>query len=170
MNTNTRDWEELAILQELRFEQKQREMWLRFGHTQPSARQAMARRVVATILPWLLELGYPVNPTTHKCPFDLWVGGCRVEVKGSHWRPQKHCYQASVRNHEADILIFDAINGADHFFIIPMADVSPRATVEITSYDVTAYKGRWIAYLERRDILQQAVNDLTRQLPLGGLP
>jgi hypothetical protein len=165
--TTQRDWEGLAILQHLRQEQRKHEMILRFGLTAPHLRQKMAREIVHRVINRLAVYGFPVATTTHKCPFDLWVGDLRVEVKGSHWRQAHHCYQASIRNHAADMLIFDAINGQDHFFIIPMPAVAPRKTVEVRCYNVEASKGQWAAYLERWDILVQLVENRPMQLMMG---
>ena len=163
------DWEEKAILQELRIEQRRREMILRFG-TPPDQRQRLARIVEARVALCIEALfGYSINQTSHKASFDLWVDNVKVEVKGSHWQGRR--YQANIRNHSADILIFDAINGLDHYFIIPMAQVNPRRTVEITSYDVLAYTGQWAAYLEAWDVLALAVRAAParhRQLDLWG--
>jgi hypothetical protein len=135
-------------------------MRLRFGGistTPPNERHQMAQQVEDKAIEQITPFGWPVSRTTHKCKFDLWVGDARVEIKGSNWRENKGCYQANIRNHAADVLIFDAVNGTDHFFIIPMAEVAPRRTVEITSYDVNAYTGQWAVYLDRWDLLAQAV-------------
>jgi hypothetical protein len=64
-------------------------------------------------------------------------------------------------------LIFDAINDLNHFFVIPMAAIASRRTIEIPNYHVEAYKGQWVAYLERWDILMQLVGDRPLQLRMG---
>lgn len=152
-----RDWEETAIVQELRHEQRQREMWLRYaGTTAVDQRQIFARRVEDRVKSELEKRGYTVALTTHKCPFDLWIGDIRCEVKGSNWQRSQR-YQAHIRNCDADVLIFDAINGSHHYFIIPMADVGSRHTVEISSYDVDAYRGQWSRFLEAWDVLSEIV-------------
>jgi hypothetical protein len=66
-------------------------------------------------------------------------------------------YQATIRNREADVLLFVAVNGSDHHFIIPMDAIGQRTQIAITSYDVTAYGGQWASYLEAWDVLQEAV-------------
>jgi len=115
-------------------------------------------------------LGVEVHGTTHKCPFDLFIGGVRAEVKGSHWQNRARRYQADVRHYEADVLLFDAINGTDHWFIIPMAAIAPRRKIEVYSYHVESYKGQWADFLEAWDVLDEIVKKCPSraiQLPLG---
>jgi hypothetical protein len=169
------DWEEKAILQELRQNQRQEQMWLKYGGTAaPNERHILARQVEAKIIKRISPYGWPVNLTTHKAKFDLWIGNAKVEVKGSHWRNRGSfgIYQANIRNHAADVLIFAAINGSFHFFVIPMAAVKPRKTVEISSYHVDAYAGQWSPYLEAWDVLEEAVRSAPARpkqldLPIG---
>ena len=128
------------------------------------AEQVLARQVETKVSNLITALGYPVWPTPQNSPFDLWAGGARIEVKASRWiNPQKPRYQAGIRNHRADLLIFDAVNGADHFFIIPMALIIPRRTIEITRYDVTAYSGRWAEFLEAWNLLHLAIEQAPPQ-------
>lgn len=152
-----KDWEELYILQELRQEQRQREMIARFVPTQRQEQQRRARLAENRIIRHLEHLGYEVHPTTYHAPFDAWVGGCRVEIKVSNWQDKACRYQGNIRHHEADILLFVAVNGTDHFFVIPMAQVQPRKSVEVYSYHVKRYQGQWAAYLEDWSILDQAI-------------
>lgn len=163
------DWESKAIIQELRQEQRKREMWLRFG-TPPDQRQRLARIVEARAVERIeRHFVYSINYTNHKAAFDLWVGGARVEVKGSNWDGQR--YQASVRNHMADVLIFDAINDTDHWFIIPMGEIEPRNHIAIWNYNVAAYSGQWAQFLEAWDVLEYAVKTAQarpKQLDLWG--
>lgn len=153
------DWEDRAILQE--FRQQQRDDQQRWRSTHVVARKhriKMSNLALAELFPRLETFG-PVNLTTHKAGFDVWVGGCRVEFKASHWQDKRNRYQADVRHHQGDILIFDAINGTHHYFVIPMATVFPRRKIEVYSYDVARCTGQWAAYLENWDVLRQAVND-----------
>ena len=155
-----KDWDEKALLQELRREQRDREMWQRFaGRLARKANYRKARAKERKILAKIKQRGFSVMATGHNDRFDAWIGGARVEVKYSHWKQkaQGGCYQAQIRNQVADVVIFDAINGTDHFFIIPMPAVANRRTVEVCSYDVTAYKGQWADYLEAWELLAGAV-------------
>lgn len=163
-----KDWEELCILQQLRQGQRQREMIARYVTNQRQKRYKLARIAQQRIIKHLERMGYEVHETTHNAPFDCWVGGCRVEIKASNWQEKANRYQGNIRHHKADILLFDAINGADHFFIIPMAEVKPRKTLEIYSYNVNNYQGQWSDYLESWVILDKAVADaLPATIQLG---
>ena len=121
---------------------------------------ALARRAEAEIMQRAGQRGYRSAQTTHKAPFDLWIEGVRVEVKAATWREAKNGarYQACIRQHQADILIFDCINGTDHFFIIPMAEITPRRNIAVWSYDPADYSGQWTPYLEAWPLLDQAVS------------
>lgn len=152
-----KNWEDIADLHELRQEQRQREMIARRVTTQRQERQRRARMDEERIIRYLERMGYPVHPTVYHCPFDVWAGNCRIEIKVSSWQPKQRRYLGNIRHHEADILLFDAINGQDHFFVIPMTEVKPRKTLEIYSYHVTRYKGQWAAYLENWSILDRAI-------------
>lgn len=155
------DWEEKAILQELRADQRQREMIARFAPQSPRKCLFFERQVTSRVMSKLAEFG-PVTLTVHQCPFDVWVGNCRVELKGANWTNSTKArgrYQGTIRNHEADVLIFIAVNGTDHHFIIPMEAVGQRSQIAIWSYDVNAYSGQWSAYLETWNVLRQAVHD-----------
>lgn len=121
----------------------------------------------------LRSMGYQVNPTPHKHPFDLWVSDpagrvARVEVKistyGHHKRGGR--YQANVRHHypEADILIFYARNGSDWPFIIPLADIAPRRNVTIWSHCPGDHHGQWAQYLAAWQHLHRAIEQ-ARPLP-----
>lgn len=155
------DWEEKAILQELRTDQKQREMIARFAPQSSRKCVLLERQVTSRVMPKLAEFG-PVNQTVHRAPFDLWVGGCRVELKAANWTGINHGqgrYQGTLRNCEFDVLLFVAINDTDHHFFIPSDSVGQRSQIAITSYDVNAYSGQWSAYLEAWHVLRQAVHN-----------
>jgi hypothetical protein len=153
-----KDWEELYILQQLRQEQRKREMMARNVTTQRQEQQRRARIAENRIIGHLRTFwGYDVHPTTHSAPFDAWVGGCRVEIKVSNWQKKRRRYQGNIRQHKADVLLFVAVNGIDNFFLIPMAEIHPRKTIEINQYHVQDYQGQWSAYLENWSILDQAI-------------
>ncbi len=163
------DWEEKAIVAFLRQEQRQREMAARYARPERQASFKFSNRAEIQLMQKLEGMGYVVHTTTHKCPWDLWVGNCRVECKASHWQKANR-YQANIRHHDADLLIFNAVNGQDHYFIIPMCSVAPRRSIEVYSYNISKYSGQWSLYLEAWDVLEQAVNnapDRPIQLSLG---
>jgi len=131
------------------------------GHRRRSQELARdAERIVARLI---RQMGYQVHPTTHKCPFDLWVSDAhgraiRVEVKISLYNnsPAGGRYQANIRqHHDADLLVFIARNGRDWPFIIPMADITPRRNIAIWSYCPGDYTGRWAGYLNAWPLLDQ---------------
>lgn len=138
----------------------------------PAQKCVLARRVEARVARQLAAWGYQVCPTTHNAPFDLWVEGARVEIKAARWYCHQRGggrYQANVRQHQADVLIFDCINGADHYFIIPMAVIVPRRSLVVTSHNPAAYGGQWAEFLDAWEHLAAAVEaaqDRDRQLSL----
>jgi hypothetical protein len=140
--------------------------------------QRLAREAEKIVSGRIEALGYQVNPTPHKCTFDLWVTGrqghaVRVEVKISlYGRNGRNIpggrYQASLHN-EADLLIWIARNGQDWTYIIPMAVVGTRRNIAIPSACPGDYTGQWAAYLEAWEYLHRAVEiarPTTRQLSL----
>jgi hypothetical protein len=126
-----------------------------------SAHMRLAYQVEGRLKRRLEAQGYQVYATPHNCPFDLWVAGVRVEVKASRWYEHKRGgrYQANIRQHEADYLVFDCINGTDHYFVIPMAALGSRRSLEICSHDPADYGGQWAGYLENWSIIYQAVTE-----------
>jgi len=161
----TKDWQEKALIQDLRQAQRKSEQIARYYATVEKRKQThrLAQAAQGRILGKIQRLGYTAYLTTHKAPFDAWIAGCKAEFKASNWQTKGRRYQAHIKNHQADIVIFDAINGMDHYFIIPMAAVAPRKTIEITRFHVSQYQGQWAQYLERWDILQQAVEASTHR-------
>lgn len=155
----TTDWEEKAILAELREQQRQREMIARYAPQTPRKCLLLERLVTQATIPRLTRFG-PVNLTVHSAPFDLWVGGCRVELKAANWTANQGKagrYQGTIRNRQADVLLFVAVNGQYHYFVIPMSAVGRRRQIAISSYRVSDYQGQWAAYLEAWEVLAQAV-------------
>jgi hypothetical protein len=109
------------------------------------------------------KLGHHVSRTINNAPFDLWIGGARVEVKASTWRPwpqpdsNSGRYQAAIRNHQADIVVLDCINGTDHLHFIPQAAIGSVSNIAVWTYDPADSGGRWRPYLEAFDFLEQAI-------------
>lgn len=155
------DWEETYILQQLRQKQKRLEMAARFGGQQQEEAKTVtthefANASEARLIASLRAKGYDVLRMHIHHTFDLWVNGLRVEVKASTWQSGRR-YQAHIRNHEADLVVFMAVNGEDHHFFIPMHVIKPRKTIEVGVYNVKHYTGIWARYFERWDVLRQAV-------------
>lgn len=147
---------------------------------------ALTNQAVKSLIAELTRRGYAAAETRHKCPFDLLVNdSLRLEVKAANWtprhgRPQFGRYQANVKRHQIDIcdvLVF-AIRGAVawpwQFFIVPAQAVTGR-TIEITSYDVGDYTGKYARFLGAWGIIadcESAAKSRTRQLSFcdnGGL-
>ncbi len=160
-----KDWEEKAIIHDLRQAQRHSEQIARFCNTPAGRRRALKLSKIAEdrIIGKIERIGYEVHRTTYNAPFDAWVAGCKIEFKASNWQNKAQRYQANIRHHNADMIIFDAINGSDHYFIIPMQAVKPRQSVEIYSYDVNRYAGQWSPYLEAWDVLDQAIKDTSHK-------
>lgn len=164
-----KDWHEKALIQDLRQAQRHSEQISRYYATLAGRQQANRLAVMAQerIIRKIEQMGYAYHLTTHKAPFDAWIAGCKVEFKASNWQDKARRYQANVRHHKADLVIFDAINGTDHhYFIIPMELVRPRKSIEVYSYNVNRYQGQWAAYLEAWNVLEQAVKDTSHNRPL----
>lgn len=158
--TVSRDWDEKALIAELRQDQRNREMWLRWSLNHPEQAdiytfyQQVQDRAKDRIE---MLLGVEAIPQTYHSQYDLTVGNLTVEVKGSRWQDKAQRYQADIRQHTADLVMFDAVNGTDHWFIIPMADLAPRRTIEVYSYHVERYQGQWAGYLEAWFLLVEMV-------------
>jgi len=122
-----------------------------------------------------LGLGLQVCPTTHNCPFDLWVSNAqgqaaRVEVKTSLWwhnpkskiqNPKSNGrYQANLRQHrDVDLVIFMAKNGTWWPYIIPIQAIGKRRNIAIWSECPGDYKGQWRIYLEAWQHLEQIITN-----------
>lgn len=132
--------------------------------------RAVEKRAVDKVTEIANSLGYRVNPTVKNSAFDLWIEGVRVEVKGSTWHESKRGgrYQAAVRNHTCDLLIFDCINGTDHLHFIPSQAIGGRRNITVWSYDPEDSSGIWRPYLEEVIFLHQAIEaaDTIWQPPL----
>lgn len=139
--------------------------------------QQLAREAERIVAEEVRSLGYYAYPTTHKCPFDLWVEDnagrmIKVEVKISLYYVSNKGgrYQADVRHHDqADLLVFIARNGQDWPFVIPMADIAPRRNIAIWSYYPRNYSGQWAPYLKKWEHLHRAIEasqPQIRQQPL----
>ncbi len=117
------------------------------------------REAVQAIIEQAEDRGYRVNRTRGNAPFDLWIEGAKAEVKGATWHESLKGgrYQAAIRNHAADVLLFDCINGSHHIFVIPMAAIVPKTSIAIWHYDPACYVGKWTPYLDAWDCLDEAV-------------
>jgi hypothetical protein len=131
----------------------------------------LARKAEQLVARQVQSLGYQVNLTTHKCPFDLWVADytgrtIQVEVKLSLYHQHKRGgrYQANVRHDQADLLVFIARNGRDWSFVIPMADISPRNNITIWSFCPGEHSGQWAKYLEAWDYLHLTIEQTQPRL------
>lgn len=125
----------------------------------PRDYRKLARRGVDVVIALAHELGYRVNVTVNNSPFDLWIEGCRVEVKASEWYENGRSgrYQAALRNHQCDLLVFDCVNGTDHLHFIPQAALGQRRNIAVWSYDPAQSGGLWRPYLEEPMYLHQAI-------------
>lgn len=121
--------------------------------------RAVEWRAVDRVVELVKSLGYRVNHTTKNAPFDLWIEGCKVEVKGSKWYDSDKGgrYQAAIRNKECDLLIFDCINGTDHLHFIPSPAIGCRRNISVWSYAPEESTGQWRPFLEETKFLHQAI-------------
>lgn len=129
--------------------------------------QRLSREAEQRVDKLVRQMGYHTQPTTHKCPFDLWVQdeagrAVRIEIKISkYYRLKKGGgrYQCDVRHHDqADLLVFIARNGQDWPFVIPMAHIAPRRNIAIWSYHPENYAGQWAPYLKAWQYLHRAID------------
>lgn len=129
--------------------------------TQPNSahNRAVEWRAIDRVMDLAKELGYRVNPTTKNAPFDLWIEGCKVEVKASEWHDSKTGgrYQAAIRNSSCDLLIFDCINGTDHLHFIPSQAIGGRRNIAVWTYAPENSSGQWRPFLEEVDYLHHAI-------------
>lgn len=119
-----------------------------------------AAEVERRVIQKIEALGLQCNRTTNNAPWDVWVEGARVEIKAARWSDHQNGggrYQAAIRNHQADVLVLVAVNGSDHFFVIPVREIEGLRSLAITSYDVSEYEGKWAVYRDRWDLLIEAV-------------
>lgn len=165
-------------IDKMRHEQRRSEMIARRLALSEHRRQlvSLAREAEQAVATRLRAWGYAVHPTTHKCPFDLWVANpagraARVEVKISLYNqaPASRAgrFQASIHN-EADLVVFIARNGRDWPFVIPMPAIAPRRNIALWSGCPADYTGQWAPYLEAWDHLHRAVEQ--GQAPAWQLP
>jgi hypothetical protein len=140
----------------------------------------LAGETVERVAGRIEALGYAVAPTTGNASWDLEVEGClRVEVKASAWKEQKptgthrlprHRYQANIRAKQAaqiDLVIFVAVNGRDHHFIIPRAELRGRRSLTIRVYNPDAYTGSLAQFREAWHLVGPAL-DAARLRPVQG--
>lgn len=167
------DWEEKYIVQQLRARQRISEFILR-QTLDKTTNNLLARQAEKWVARRMEAFGYHTAPTPAKHPFDLWAwndrgGAIRVEVKISLYCPYHGYgrYQAAIRNHDHDLLIFVARNGRDWPFVIP-AEIVPRTNLTIWT-PCPGDSKPWRPYLEAWDYLHQAIashQPIGWQLPL----
>lgn len=121
-------------------------------------------------------LGYHTALTARNFPFDLWAwddqgNAARIEVKFSLYFPFYRGggrFQAHIRNHQHDLVIFIARNGRDWPFVIPAKAVPPK---NLTIWSACPGDSKpWKPYLEAWDHLHQAIashRPVGWQLPLS---
>lgn len=138
-------------------------MTRRFTRPDSAHNRAVERRAVDKVWDLAKSLGYRVNPTTKNAPFDLWIEGCKVEVKASKWYEGKKGgrYQAAIRNSQCDLLIFDCINGTDHLHFIPSPAIGGRRNIAVWSYAPEESTGQWRPFLEEVQFLHTAIEAAT---------
>ncbi len=130
----------------------------RFTRPDSVHNRAVERRAVDKVMDLASQLGYRANLTTKNAPFDLWIEGCKVEVKGSKWSEKgRGRYQAAIRNQGCDLLIFDCINGTDHLHFIPSPAIGCRRNIAVWSYAPEESTGQWRPFLEEQQFLHQAI-------------
>jgi len=127
----------------------------RFAPPNVHHNHAVEQRAVQSLKTQINRLGLRLTPTVRNAPFDFWIEGVWVELKAAGWHQFKNTgrYQAAIRNYLADILIFDCINGTDHWHIIPMANIKPRKSIAVWQYDPAQSAGQWLPFLENWQIL-----------------
>lgn len=147
----------------------QKERRARFARAKSDYRH-IEQASLGSLMAELDNMGLRAARTVKNAGYDLWVEGVKVELKAARWHdsPRGGRYQANIRNYEADILIFDCINGTHHRHFIPMSEIKPRKALAVWSYDPAQSTGQWLPFLERWDILLQTIRvaNHTWQLPL----
>lgn len=126
--------------------------------TNPNDYRGFERAGLAALSKLLGSMGWQAYPTANNEPFDLWVEGAKVEYKAARWRAPGR-YQAAIRNHQADVLVFDCINGARHYHVIPMAQIEPRKSIAVWSYAPEESTGQWAGFINAWHYLEQAINE-----------
>jgi hypothetical protein len=172
-------WQEFLFFQSLKQQQVRDAFFLKWlEETSLVVRDrrrlaAWAERRAAEILG---ARGHQVARTVHKCPFDLWAGGARVEVKAARWKQHPHrggWYQADVRpSQKFDLLLFCAVNGRSHWYVVPRAAVGGRRTISVCSYEPGRSRGWLREFLERWDVADEVVRSagaIPFQLELPGV-
>lgn len=155
-------------------------VWPRSAGDELPPHVALAAATCERVATRLRALGYRVKPSAPNASWDLLVEGClRVEVKASEWREQKpdrgrrlprHRYQANVRAKQAsrvDLVIFVAVSGTDHHFIIPRAALAGRQSLTIRQRDPAAYAGNLAEFYEAWQLIDPAL-EVAKERPEQG--
>lgn len=160
----------------------------KFDRVWPKAKErpahiALAASVAQRVAGQLEALGYHVEPSKPNASWDLLVEGClRVEVKASEWHKQKPDranrnenrgrYQANIRGRQtsqADLFVFVAVSGADHYFIIPRADLAGRHSLTIRTYNPEYYTGCLAEFREAWQLVGPALEAAKERVEQGRL-
>lgn len=159
-------------------------VWLKTPAELPP-RMVLAAGAVQRVATRLEALGYTVEPTAGNASWDLLIDGClRVEVKASEWREQmpgkdrrlpRHRYQANIRARQAksvDLIIFVAVNGSDHHFIIPREQLNGRHSLTIRTHNPVNYTGCLAEFREAWQLVGPALKAAKerREVEQGRLP
>lgn len=117
----------------------------------------------------LTDLGYQVvlHDDTSDREHDLIVNGLAVEVKGSKPYPvtgirHRLGFGFAIKriNGDAttcDIMVLMCLVDPLALFIIPRVDLNGAHFIAIPNQDPREYKGKWSSYLDRFDLLDQAI-------------
>lgn len=159
------DWEDRFIIQEYRADLlAEVKKWTYINRSSSTKKDfgPLARQAEYWVARKIQLLGYYVAFTPGNSPFDLWAWNddglsARIEVKIATYQPYRTGgrYQACIRNHQHDLLVFVARNGKDWPFIIP-GPLVPKTNLTIW----TACPGEsktWQNYLEAWDYLHLAI-------------
>jgi hypothetical protein len=109
-------------------------------------RKELAGMAEHAALTLLQAMGYRVTRCGYNAAFDLWVEGARVEVKAATWSGGR--YQAQIRNHDADLLLFccQTPDGSLEWFVIPAWAYAGVSNIAVWTRKPAAYGGQWCEY------------------------
>lgn len=159
------EWEDRAIIQNNRLELEAEIRQRHFANRVKTHKDysPLARQAEYWVLRKVESLGYHTALTARNFPFDLWAwddqgNAARIEVKFSLFLPFYRGggrYQAHIRNHQHDLVVFIARNGRDWPFVIPAERVPPT---NLTIWTPCPGDSRpWKPYLEAWDYLRQTI-------------
>lgn len=116
----------------------------------------------------LTRLGYEVEETPIRHPYDLLINGCvKVDVKAaniSYIRGSKiRAYRLAKRQHTCDIYLFCEIddNKISNVYVVPASAVTNQVQVEMGTFKTIYEK-----YRDRYDLIQKTI-DFYKSLEVG---